>query len=244
MTTGANDPTDVREKGRGPDGSPIFLDRRLFMQFLAFGNCPDSTPLIRALEQAHVDGVLYEDVNDARGVGLLLMSEDPGYFVGAMRQFLNRPPFSDLAPKPEYTMLGRSYSQGYEPDLEESLISRPRGRALDPELPWVVWYPLRRAGSFERLSADEQRAIMMEHGGIGRAFGKAGLAHDIRLACQGLDKNDNDFVVGLLGPSLYPLSALVQRMRKTMQTSLHMQHMGPFFVGKVVWQGKQRDHTS
>ncbi len=135
-------------------------------------------------------------------------------------------------------MLGRTYAQGYEPDLEEALFAKPRGRILDPELSWVVWYPLRRAGSFERLSADEQRIILLEHGGIGRAFGKAGLGHDIRLACHGLDKNDNDFVIGLLGPKLHPLSAIVQRMRKTRQTALHVEHMGPFFVGKVAWQGK------
>ena len=135
-------------------------------------------------------------------------------------------------------MLGRTYAQGYEPDLEDALIARPRGRIADPELQWVVWYPLRRAGSFERLSADEQRIILLEHGGIGRAFGKAGLGHDIRLACHGLDKHDNDFVIGLLGPKLYPLSAIVQRMRKTKQTSLHVEQMGPFFVGKAAWQSK------
>ena len=135
-------------------------------------------------------------------------------------------------------MLGRTYAQGYETDLEEALITRPRGRVFDPALRWAVWYPLRRAGTFERLSAEEQRTILMEHGGIGKAFGKAGLGHDIRLACHGLDENDNDFVIGLLGPQLFPLSAIVQRMRKTRQTSLHIEKMGPFFVGKVAWQGK------
>jgi chlorite dismutase len=229
---------DVREKGRGADGEPIVLDRRLFMQFQAFGNCTDVASLIRALEAAKVSGALYEDVNDPRGVALLVVSEEPDYFVGTMREFLNRPPFDGLAHKPEYTMLGRTYAQGYEPDLEEALFTRPRSRVFDPQLRWVVWYPLRRAGSFERLSADEQRLILMEHGAIGRAFGKAGLGHDIRLACFGLDKRDNDFVIGLLGPKLYPLSAIVQRMRKTKQTSLHIEQMGPFFVGKVAWQAK------
>jgi chlorite dismutase len=76
----------------------------------------------------------------------------------------------------------------------------------------------------------------MEHGAVGRAFGEANLGHDIRLACHGLDKNDNDFIIGLLGAELMPLSAIVQRMRKTRQTSLHIEQMGPFFVGKVVWQ--------
>ena len=238
MNTDQHEPIDIRERGRGADGTPIMLDRRLFMQFLAFGNCTDCGPLIRALDEAKAAGALYEDVNDPRGVAFLAMSEDPDYFVATIRPLLNRPPFSALTPKPEYTMLGRTYAQGYEPDLEDALIARPRSRILDAELNWVVWYPLRRAGSFERLSADEQRIILMEHSGIGRAFGKAGLGHDIRLACHGLDKNDNDFVIGLLGSKLYPLSAIVQRMRKTRQTSLHIERMGPFFVGKVIWQGK------
>ncbi len=240
MSAETHEPIDIREKGRGADGTPITLDRRLFMQFLAFGNSRVTVtpPLIQALEEAKLTGALYEDVNDPRGVALLVLSEDPDYFVTTLRQLLNQSAFSFLTPKPEYTMLGRTYAQGYEPDLEEALFTRPRTRIADPELRWAVWYPLRRAGSFERLSADEQRIVLLEHGGIGRAFGKAGLGHDIRLACYGLDKNDNDFVIGLLGPQLYPLSAIVQRMRKTKQTSLHVEHMGPFFVGKVAWQGK------
>jgi chlorite dismutase len=133
-------------------------------------------------------------------------------------------------------MLGRTYAMGYEPDLEHTLINRPRQRVTNPEWPWAIWYPLRRAGTFEQLSAQEQRVILMEHGGVGRSFGNAGLGTDIRLACHGLDKNDNDFVIGLVGPQLYPLSSIVQRMRKTRQTSLHLESLGPFFVGKAVWQ--------
>ena len=79
----------------------------------------------------------------------------------------------------------------------------------------------------------------MEHGGIGHAYGRAGYGSDIRLACHGLDKNDNDFVVGLLGPDLYPLSSIVQRMRKTRQTSLHLERLGPFLIGRAVWQKKE-----
>jgi len=80
--------------------------------------------------------------------------------------------------------------------------------------------------------------ILREHGKIGHAFGDADYAHDVRLACFGLDKNDNDFVIGLIGSELYPLSACVQAMRKTKQTSQYIQQMGPFFVGKAVWQSR------
>ena len=72
--------------------------------------------------------------------------------------------------------------------------------------------------------------------GIGHAYGRAGYGTDIRLACYGLDKHDNDFVVGLIGPQLYPLSSIVQRMRKTRQTSQHIAKLGPFFIGRALWQ--------
>jgi chlorite dismutase len=230
------DDVDVREQGRGADGERITADRRLFMQLLAFGGAPDSQVLVQALEQAGLAAVLYEDVNDPTGVALLVFGESPEIIVTDVRRFLRQAPFAGLVPKPEYTMLGRTYAIGHEADLAEALIDRPQARVCDPALRWAIWYPLRRAGSFERLPREEQSVILMEHAGIGRAFGRAGLGYDVRLACHGLDKNDNDFVIGLLGGELHPLSVIVQRMRKTKQTSLHLDRLGPFFVGRAVWQ--------
>ncbi len=235
------DSVDITEKGRSATGEVITSNRRLYMQFLAFGDVKDVQTLIWALESEHVEGALYADINDPRGVGLITFHESPDYFIDELRGFLNRPPFADLTPKPEYTMLGRTYAIGYESDLEETLITRPRSRVVDPELQWAIWYPLRRSGSFEQLSTQEQNVILAEHGGIGRAFGRAHLGYDVRLVCHGLDKHDNDFIVGLVGPELTPLSMIVQRMRKTKQTSLHLERLGPFFVGKVVWQAKPSD---
>ena len=60
----------------------------------------------------------------------------------------------------------------------------------------------------------------------------------MRLACHGLDANDNEFVIGLLGAKLHPLSHVVQTMRKTKQTSEYISQMGPFFVGRVVHASK------
>ena len=236
----SSDEADVAEHGRTADGETTSLDRRLFMQLHAFGGVGETGALAAALEGAGVEAVLYEDVNDPEGVAVLTLAEDPDAFVTSVRSFLQKPPFSDLERKPELTMLGRTYAIGYEPDLDEALVDRPRGRVLDPALRWAIWYPLRRSGSFERLSRKEQDAILMEHGGVGMAFGRAGLGYDIRLACHGLDQADNDFVIGLLGPELHPLSIIVQRMRKTKQTSLHLERLGPFFVGRVAWQSKSR----
>ncbi|MFN2136206.1 MAG: chlorite dismutase family protein [Candidatus Promineifilaceae bacterium] len=223
---------DLREKGRGADGQTIALDRRLYMQFLAFGNAGNTAVLARSLSDTGMPFVLYEDLNDPYGVGLLTFYDQPDFFLENVRPYLQHAPFRELTMKPELTMFGRTYAIGYESDLERTLITRPAERVADPATPWAIWYPLRRKGEFVNLPAQEQRTILMEHGGIGRAYGRAGHGGDIRLACYGMDKNDNDFVVALIGPELHPLSAIVERMRKTKQTSTYLASLGPFFVGK------------
>ena len=235
MQTPENAP-DLREKGSPKDGQPQHSHRRLFMQFLALGGCTDPQPFVRTLEQTSLQAVVYQDLHDPRGIGLLVMHEDPDHFVADLRHTLNTTPFDTLILKPSYTMFGRTYAIGYESDLQDTLLQRPRRTALNPDWPWVIWYPLRRNGAFVQLDYGEQRKILMEHGSIGRSFGEADYAHDIRLACHGLDTHDNDFVIGLVGRHLHPLSALVQTMRKTIQTSQYIEQLGPFFVGKAVWQ--------
>jgi hypothetical protein len=230
------EPPDLSEKGGVKNGQPQRSDKRLFMQFLAFGGCADATPLVDAFARAAMTGVVYEDVNDPRGVGVLTFSEDPDYFVDRVRPFLNEAPCAPLVQKPELTMLGRTYSIGYEPDLEDVLIDRPQRTVLNPLWRWAIFYPLRRNGKFAQLPVEEQRTILAEHGAIGMAFGAGDYAHDVRLACHGLDKDDNDFVVGLIGKELFPLSAVVQAMRKTQQTALYLDRLGPFFVGRALWQ--------
>ncbi|MCE9591187.1 MAG: chlorite dismutase family protein [Planctomycetes bacterium] len=227
---------DIREKGAARDGQPQVSERRLFMQLLVFTGCTDTASLPMFARSWPNPCVLYADLNDPHGVALLTMSEDPAFFINTLRPALNELPFSKLMLKPELTMFGRTYSLGYEPDLQETLFARPKKTALNREWPWAVWYPLRRRGSFARLPAEEQKAILGEHGTIGRAFGEADYAHDIRLACHGLDTHDNDFVIGLTGRDLHPLSAIVQAMRTTRQTSEYLESLGPFFVGRAVWQ--------
>jgi chlorite dismutase len=230
------EPIDIREKGGLRGGVQQTSDRRLFMQLLVFTGAPDTAPLIAALGAAGFESVLYEDVNDPRGVGLLTWSDNPDFFASRLRPFLNGGPFASLPLRPEYTMMGRTYSLGHEPNLEEWLLDRPRRTITDREWTWHVWYPLRRKGEFGTLPPEEQTAILREHGRIGHSFGEAGFAHDMRLACFGLDRDDNDFVIGLVGKELFPLSSCVQAMRRTRQTSSFMEKMGPFFTGKAVWQ--------
>ena len=230
------EPIDLREKGGVRNGVQQTSDQRLFMQLLAFGNADDTAKLSAALRDSGMEAVLYEDVNDPRGIGLLTWSADPDFFVSTLRPFLNRPPFRSLELKPAYTMMGRTYSIGHEPNLEDWLLHRSRKTVTNSESPWCVWYPLHRKGEFNSLTPEEQMNILREHGTIGHAFGSAGFASDVRLACFGIDANDNDFVIGLIGKELFPLSACVQAMRRTKQTSHYMQQMGPFFIGKAILQ--------
>lgn len=227
---------DVREKGADQQAS----ERRLFMQLQVWTGCPDAKPLVAAVERSRIEGVLYHDVNDPAGVALLALHENPAFFPTALRAVLSAEPFARLRHRPDLTMLGRTYASGFEPDLEDWLLGRPRRTVLSPSWPWGIWYPLRRAGTFARLSAQEQGAILREHGALGRSYGDADLAHDVRLACHGLDRNDNDFVIGLVGRDLHPLSHLVQAMRRTAQTSQYLQSLGPFFVGHALWQSPLR----
>lgn len=227
---------DVLEHGKSPEGLPLESDRRLYMQLLAFTGCGDPSECIGFLQNMGWDAVLYQDAADPWGIALLLMDTDANRFTDVYAPALRRSPFVRLKPRPEMTLFARSYSIGYESDLERTLVGRPRERALSPQWPWVVWYPLRRNGEFSKLPKREKMKILGEHGTIGRAWGDAGHAHDIRLACFGMDRNDNDFAVALVGADLRSLSKIVEVMRGTVQTSTYIEKLGPFFAGKALYQ--------
>ncbi|MBK9265130.1 MAG: chlorite dismutase family protein [Polyangiaceae bacterium] len=229
---------DVLERGAPKDGQPQVLNRRLFMQLLVIEDRTTGPGSVgpgrvrESIERRGVGVVLYEDVNDPWSFGVLTWSEDPAAFTDVVRPAMVEQRSFRL--RSEMTMLGRTYSTGYEQDLEYWMLKRPVETVTNPAWPWAIWYPLRRSGAFAKLEPREQGAILREHGTIGRAYGSQDLAHDIRLACQGLDTHDNDFVIGLVGSSLHPLSHVVQSMRKTRQTSEFITQMGLFFVGRVM----------
>lgn len=229
-------PVDIREKGAPVNGIPQISDKRLYCQLQVFTGCRDLKPAQEAFLQSGLEGVIYLSVNDPYGTGVLIMAENPSDFAEKARNLYTSKPFTDFTHQPEMTMIGRSYSTGHEPDLEDWLLRQPRRRALNPEWPWAVWYPLRRRGEFELLPKADQGKIIMEHAAIGKSYGRSGHVQDIRLACQGLDKNDNDFLLGLVSHELFPLSRIVQEMRKTQQTAKYLESLGPFFIGKVFWQ--------
>ena len=227
---------ELREKAVNHKGETQLSDKRLFLQLQVYTDCGDPKELASALKASGIESVLYLDVNDPRGVGVLALSEDPAVFAGPFRELQNRGEFSSMTRRPELTMMGRTYATGREPNLEHMLLKKPRLTALNPDWPWAVWYPLRRKPTFAVLEPAEQGKILYEHATIGMAFGAADAAHDVRVSCYGLDQDDNEFVIGLVGKELTPLSQCVQEMRKTQQTAKYIKKLGPFFVGKVFWQ--------
>lgn len=224
----------VEEQGRDENDQIIGVDKRLYVQLTAFRGRTAEATLVDSLREADIEGVLYRDLYDFQGFALLTMSEDAEFFTGPLREYLQRSPFAEMQINPRYGMFGRSYTLGHEKNPLEVLLRRPRERAGNPDWPWAVWYPLRRRGSFEMLPREQQRSILVEHGHLGMAFGREGYGVDIRLECFGLDTEDNDFLIGLVGPSLHRLSLIVKAMRKTQHTAEYLERLGPFFVGRAI----------
>lgn len=224
---------NIQEVGAPLDGKPQVSDRRLFFQLHVFKDCLDPNLIVEKLEKGSLNAVLYDDLNHPTGLGVLLVAEDPAALIIESRNLLDVSNRSSLSYRPEMTMTGRTYSSGREPNLEEWLLNKPLQNALNPDFPWAIWYPLRRNPEFYRLEHRERGRILGEHALLGRSYAAGGYASDIRLACFGLDTNDNEFVIGVVGPDLHPLSRLIQDMRQTEQTTKYIESLGPFFVGKV-----------
>lgn len=227
---------NIQEKGALVNGAPQLSSKRLYMQLQVFGNCQNPQLIQQAFQTSGLEGAIYLDVNDPYGIGILMLTEREEDLSGKIRDFFHQPVFKGLLLKTEMSMLGRSYSTGHEPQLEDWLLQHPRRRVLNAKWPWAIWYPLRRRGDFEKLSREEQGRILMDHAAVGKSFGQAGYAFDVRLVCYGLHQKDQDFLIGLVGPELFPLSRIIQDMRKTIQTSTYLESLGPFFVGKTFWQ--------
>jgi chlorite dismutase len=197
-----------------------------------------ATELLSTLRARNIPGVVYADAMDPRSLALLSWSEDPARFVTDVRSLFSEPLLQSVELRNDFGMIGRTYSTGHEPELEWTLLRRPIENVTNEAYRWHVWYPLRRKGAFAKLEPIDQSHILREHAALGMAYGQQELAHDVRLACHGIDAGDNEFVIGLVGRDLHPLSHLVQAMRKTRQTSEFIEKMGPFFVGWVLGRSR------
>ena len=136
---------DVSERAGHHTGNPQSISSRLFMQLLVF-QCEGSLmpseavgKLTQRLRGAGCPAVLYADVSDPRGIGLLTYSEEPADFVDKVRPAVLDEGLAQLRPRNEFAMLGRTYATGYEPDLRYWLLDRPRENVMNDAWPWAVW---------------------------------------------------------------------------------------------------------
>src|SRR5450755_4274218 len=83
------EPLDITEYGMAKDGKPQSINRRCYFQLLVFTGCSDTKSVTEAVAASGFDAVVYNDVNDPRGVGLLFMNEDPAFFAKNVRALLN-----------------------------------------------------------------------------------------------------------------------------------------------------------
>ena len=94
---------DVRERGGDRDGIPQILERRLFMQLMVFESDKKLSPadslrsLAAVLTRRNVPSVVYEDVNDPHGLGVLTWSEEPLDFTDKVRPVFGEPETSSLS---------------------------------------------------------------------------------------------------------------------------------------------------
>jgi len=236
-----HDRRDMREKGAPEQGIVRAVDRRLYVHFVVYRGRVTLDEVAREIDafakegvQGAVEWVLYCDTVDPRSFAVAAFSESPELLGDFMRGVALRSPLDACTVDADRTLYGRTYATGRETDLAEVLLDRPKRYLLNPRWNWAIWYPLRRKPEFELLPPNEQNRVLMEHAMIGRLYGECDYAHDIRLISYGLDRNDNEFVVGLVGDNLHRLSKLVQDMRKTRHTAEYIESLGPFFVGRVV----------
>ena len=196
----------------------------------------------RALDGAGLTGAVYADVHDPRGIGVVLLDENPDVFVAGLRELFLKPPLASLRLRPEHALLS---------DLRLRLRAEP-GRLAAPATPARDPGRGRPLGRLVSLAPPGGLRLAAARGAGGHPASTATRSRPhlrrrgARLKTSGWPASDwtgtttTFFVIGLLGRDLHPLSACIQAMRSTRQTSQYMQHMGPFFVGRTLWQSPLR----
>ncbi len=215
------------------------MNRRLYMQLRVLDADLSKTTMdgfVTELKKCigEIPCVLYRDTVTNNGIGLLTWSDDAGFFCDTLNGILDSANIANLfTERHGWTMFGKTYCNGHEKDLDEFLFKKPIRNSLKNE--WAIWYPLRRKGPFYVQPASDQCQMLLVHAAIGKAFADVHAASDVRLKCFGIDPNDNEYMVGILGADLHPLSRVVEEMRKTQHTAQYIEKLGPFFVGKQIY---------
>jgi len=214
-------------------------DNTLFLQLQVFDIEPAAGPramvsaLSRRLREKRIDGVIYGDANDHRGIGLLTWATNPGDILDNVHALLGGKRFSALTPRPGWVMFGRVGSDQPYGTTVETLLNGSQS--------WAVWYPVRNKPEWGSLDAGSQQSVHDEHIEAAKSFIAEGRVSYARLACHGLDPEDNDYISYMAAADLGDISSLAEAIRGTAQVSTHTDKMGPVFVGRKIWQNPEAE---
>ena len=93
------DAPEIREMGAPINGEPQYSTRRLFLQLQVFTGCAQPHELIESLKASSLEVVLYHDLNDPKGVGLLFLTEDADTLVMETRRISYKSAIQQPPPK-------------------------------------------------------------------------------------------------------------------------------------------------
>jgi hypothetical protein len=204
-------------------------DTPLFLQLLVFTDCVDYKPLSLQLDRLPIDCLLFKDLRDPQGIGLLAFSDDPEHIASDLRDMLSSRLFRAFMLRHELTMTARTF--GDIARAREELEAATRNR----EWPWAIWHPIKGTAALAALDEKLHAAAfgrMVDVTGLGPSdFGR------VLLKGHGLDGHGNDFVQGFFGRHLHQLSAIIE---STQRSPLHgelVSASGPYFVGRSLAAG-------
>ena len=209
------------------------------MKFTAFGGCADPQAAVAALAEDGVEGALYVDANDPQGIGLIVAAEDPGLLRDDAARAVQPPAVRGVH--------AQARVRHARPHVLDRLRARSRGHAVheaarqdaEPREPLgrVVSAAARRR-SFRRCRPIISAASWPSTARSRNATAPAGMPPTCASRATASTRTTTTSSSACSARTCIRLSAVVQEMRKTEQTAQYLDSLGPFFVGKAVWQAK------
>lgn len=100
-----------------------------------------------------------------------------------------------------------------------------------PAQAWLVAYPFVRSHEWYLLPEAERRAMLVEHGMMGREYPEV-LSNTVAAFALG----DHEWILALEGPVLHDIVDLMRHLRAS-QARRHVREETPFFTGRLIGPG-------
>ena len=201
-------------------------DSCLFTQLLVFTDCTDIKPLVLLLDRMSLTYVVYKNLNDPQGIGLLTIADHPELLVTELRDVLCSRAFRVLMQRHDLTMTGRGG------DDAAARIDELETVVNNEQWPWALWYPMRCTPAFAHLNEKEQGSVLDELAS-GIDLSEEDFGH-ILLKSHALNRGGGELIHGVHARSPQHLSRVVEAITSTERFDEHIAGAGPFFVGRTL----------